>query len=131
MPKKIRHILENEKLRQFTLDNGRNIEKEITLLRALETKLLAGFREGLAWKPGTEYVVIGYCERVDGSDITVRPKTKIFEIQVLKMALPLGSEHAYASELLKRYVESTKAREQIDESKSRHLASYRKLAAEQ
>src|SRR5690606_27931596 len=54
----VRDIFENEVGRRLRVDDGGDVEEEIALPGALEAELLARLREGLAWEPRAQHIVV-------------------------------------------------------------------------
>ena len=109
VPHKIRHIFDDEVSRFLLLQDSDYVVKKIAPLRTLKPFLVTGFRKRLARKASAKNVVFWDRVEINGPNVTRRTNTKILLIQISKIRIEFGGEHALTAALAERLVESAES----------------------
>ena len=115
------NVLQDEAAWALFLKNLENSEEKLPLKSVLETELLASLGERLAGETRGENIVIrDRCGDDVGSrqltDVAPRFDSEVVFVQSVEGWLPLRCKHSLAAQFAERYVESTEAGEEVDET---------------
>ena len=69
VPHQVRNVLHNQVLRPVSIQDRKDVDDQISVLRAVQTELVTSLREGLAWKARAKDVMRRNFGRIDRPDI--------------------------------------------------------------